>query len=279
MTFRLALKDLAHAQSIYRSQLAKERLFVPCDTPLEVNTAVEILLEVLETKAGVHLQGTVLHFLDAATAASHKLSNSCGFVAAVPLTEELKGPLRGLLTGALKNNIVGGSNISEEVERFLAQADEEVDHYRVLGVERSASSGDIRSAYLKLMKAFHPDNYFNRIEDELQTKLEIAYQKVVSAFDILADQKRRDAYDISLGHFAGAVDGSSEDVKRKRAELEEYRSKNAGRIRKAKDLWDAALEDEKAGRLKDARSKVKLAINFDPRNPMFERKLQQLDEA
>ncbi|OIP29187.1 MAG: hypothetical protein AUK47_28060 [Deltaproteobacteria bacterium CG2_30_63_29] len=239
-------------------------------------------MEVLETKAGVHLNGKVLHFLDAATAATHKLGDASGFVATVPLTDEVKGPLRGLLTGTLKNSVFGAPPapaISEEVERFLAHSDEETDHYRVLGVERTAGVVEIRGAYLKLMKAFHPDNYFNRIGEELQTKLETAYQKVVSAFDILADQKRRDKYDISLGHFAGAVDGSSEDVKRKRAELEEYRSKNAARIRKAKDLWDSALEDEKAGRLKDARSKVQLAINFDPKNPMFERKLQQWGEG
>lgn len=269
MSLKVTYPTIAKAQEAYRAQLRKQRLFVPGGTGT-ASDVVTVSLRIEETGGVLELRARVVKELDASTARKHGLGKKGGVVVSIPLTDEIKAPLKELLTGSLR-----GKTLQDEVTDWL-EGIEEKTHYEVLDVSSSASPDDIRSAYLALMKRFHPDNYFGRASDETIDQLELAYQAVASAFQVLADGKKRDEYDIAIGNFTDSEGGSSANVKRERARLQEYRQSNKAGIRKARDLWQAALEDEKAGNIKAARSKIKLAMNFDPMNPAFERKLKEL---
>ncbi|MCC6679148.1 MAG: DnaJ domain-containing protein [Phycisphaerales bacterium] len=60
--------------------------------------------------------------------------------------------------------------------------------YEVLGVEKSASADDIRKAYRKLARQYHPD--VNKAKDAA-TK----FNEVQEAYDVLSDEQKRKAYD------------------------------------------------------------------------------------
>ncbi|MDP6547040.1 MAG: DnaJ domain-containing protein [Phycisphaerae bacterium] len=62
------------------------------------------------------------------------------------------------------------------------------DYYRILGLERGASRGDIKRAYRKLVKQFHPDR--NPHPDAARRFCEID-----EAHDVLIDRKSRREYD------------------------------------------------------------------------------------
>ncbi|MBI5939161.1 MAG: J domain-containing protein [Caulobacterales bacterium] len=63
------------------------------------------------------------------------------------------------------------------------------DPYLELGVPRTASSDDIRKAFRKLAKQFHPDANQN------DPKAEEKFKRVSSAFDILGDDDKRKKFD------------------------------------------------------------------------------------
>lgn len=63
------------------------------------------------------------------------------------------------------------------------------DPYSVLGVPKNASQKDIKSAFRRLAKKFHPDQ--NQDEPSAQAK----FAEVNQAYEIVGDEKRRAAFD------------------------------------------------------------------------------------
>ena len=63
------------------------------------------------------------------------------------------------------------------------------DLYDVLGVSRGASSDEIRKAYRKLAKKFHPDM------NPGDKKAEDKFKEITAAHEVLSDEKKRKLYD------------------------------------------------------------------------------------
>src|SRR3977135_3065500 len=72
------------------------------------------------------------------------------------------------------------------------------DYYAVLGVARTASVEEIRSAYRKLARQYHPDVSANAEGDAAER-----FKQVTEAYEVLSDAERRQRYDM----FGGAQGG------------------------------------------------------------------------
>ncbi|MBQ2679214.1 MAG: molecular chaperone DnaJ [Firmicutes bacterium] len=70
------------------------------------------------------------------------------------------------------------------------------DYYEVLGISKGASDDEIKKAYRKMAKKYHPDNNLDNKEEA-----EAKFKEVNEAYAILSDAQKRAAYD-RYGHAA-----------------------------------------------------------------------------
>ena len=73
------------------------------------------------------------------------------------------------------------------------------DYYAVLGVKKTASPEDIRKAFRKLARKYHPD------VNPGDKKAEEKFKEISEANDILSDEKKRKVYD-QLGFYSDQID-------------------------------------------------------------------------
>ncbi|MFQ5741821.1 MAG: DnaJ domain-containing protein, partial [Acidobacteriota bacterium] len=63
------------------------------------------------------------------------------------------------------------------------------DYYQVLGLKRGASADEVRKAYRRLARKYHPD--VNPGDKSAEEK----FKHIQEAYDVLSDSKKRKMYD------------------------------------------------------------------------------------
>src|SRR6201987_1288430 len=73
----------------------------------------------------------------------------------------------------------------------------EKDYYKALGVAKTAKPAEIKTAYRKLARKYHPDS------NQGDAKAEERFKEISEAYSVLSDEKRRKEYDEARSLFGG----------------------------------------------------------------------------
>src|SRR5947209_18668163 len=74
---------------------------------------------------------------------------------------------------------------------------ERTDYYKTLGVGKNASDAEIKKAYRKLARQYHPD------KNPGDKRAEERFKEISQAYDVLSDADKRKQYDRGTGPFGG----------------------------------------------------------------------------
>lgn len=76
------------------------------------------------------------------------------------------------------------------------------DYYKILGVGKNASDEEIKKAYRRLARKYHPDR------NQGDKQAEERFKEISQAHDVLSDPEKRKAYDRGSGPFGGFAGGA-----------------------------------------------------------------------
>lgn len=89
-------------------------------------------------------------------------------------------------------------DLSLEQQHALLKLDRRIDgvnHYELLGVERSAELKSIRAAYFEQVRVFHPDRHFGKSLGHFQAPLQRVFARLTEAYEALRRPESRAEYD------------------------------------------------------------------------------------
>lgn len=97
----------------------------------------------------------------------------------------------------LEQSVELGDDFKREV-LFVYEQLEDVNHYELLGVDSEAGRRDLRKAYFRMSKRYHPDRFYQKILGDYESMIEAIFQRVTSAYQTLTNERKREEYDQSL---------------------------------------------------------------------------------
>jgi tetratricopeptide (TPR) repeat protein len=72
-------------------------------------------------------------------------------------------------------------------------------YFEVLGLSRSVGEAEVKEAYFRLAKRFHPDVHHGASLGDLREKLEAVFIRLGEAYDVLKDARKRADYEERIG--------------------------------------------------------------------------------
>jgi curved DNA-binding protein CbpA len=148
--------------------------------------------------------------------------------------------------------------VTKQMIQDAFDAMDNLDHYEALGVARSATQQELKKAYFRLAKVYHPDRHFEPEMSDMKGKLELLFARIHDAYQTLSEPTLRREYDCAPARKPGAT--AQYEEKRPEDYVENYAEK-AGR---AAAYFSAGVKDFKIGNFWGAAESFAWATRLDP---------------
>jgi curved DNA-binding protein CbpA len=166
-----------------------------------------------------------------------------------------------------------------EVEA-LAQALDQLDYFGVLKLAQDASPADIRAAYHRESRAFHPDRYAADPDARGRELVGRIYRRINEAYTVLRDDARRRKYlaDVTGPDRARKLRFTETDEAEVREAQKRKVEEQLGQTPNGRKLYAAALADIQAGRWDAAARSLQMALMYEPQNARFREQLAAVEK-
>jgi DnaJ-class molecular chaperone len=161
-----------------------------------------------------------------------------------------------------------------EVET-LAMVIDQLDYYGVLKLPQGAGAADVKAAYYRESRAYHPDRFAAVPSAEVRGMIGRIYRRINEAYTVLRDDRKRERY-------LADVTGPDREKKLRFTELEESAvqaeqkkklEEQFGQTPNGRKFYASAVVEMNAGRWEAAERALKTALMYESANPHFKEAL------
>jgi curved DNA-binding protein CbpA len=170
-------------------------------------------------------------------------------------------------------------------DRFLADVQalsaklDGLDYFGVLRVAPTAGVAEIKAAYYRESRAFHPDRFASLPDPLLRETIGRIYRRVNEAYTVLRDDRKRAKYlaDVtgpdraSKLRFTEAAEAEVKEAEKKKLD------EQLGQTPNGRKFYAAALVEIQAQRWDAAQRALKSALMYEPGNARFQEQLAAVE--
>jgi DnaJ-class molecular chaperone len=152
-----------------------------------------------------------------------------------------------------------------------------LDYYEVLLLEKNAAPADIKKAFHRESRKYHPDRFFHLQNEELKTRVKDLYKRVTEAYYVLRDDRRRTRYtaDVTGPDRARKLRFDDEAEAESEKAVKREHEEQIGTTPKGRQFFQTGMAEFDAGRWSGAERNFKMALTFEPQNPRYKGKLAE----
>jgi len=166
-----------------------------------------------------------------------------------------------------------------EVETLAASLDQ-LDYFGILKIPQGASPAEIKAAYYRESRAYHPDRFAALPDPALHELVGKIYRRVNEAYTVLRDDKKRVKYvqDISGPERAQRLRFTEADEAQVKEEQKKKIEEQLGQTPNGRKFFSAALVEIQAQRWDAAQRALKSALVYEPANAKFKEQLALVEK-
>jgi DnaJ-class molecular chaperone len=152
----------------------------------------------------------------------------------------------------------------------LAQVLDELDYFQILKIGQGAAVGEIKSAYYRESRAYHPDRFYQLPNADLKESIGRIYKRINEAYVCLRDDEKRTKY---LADVSGPERQKKlRFVEASEQEMKKDKEQEIGTTPQGRKFFMAGLSDMAAQRFAAAERNFKMALTYEPNNPNYKAK-------
>jgi DnaJ-class molecular chaperone len=166
-----------------------------------------------------------------------------------------------------------------EVEQRHGELDQ-LDYFEILRLEKAATPGEVKAAYYRESRAFHPDRFATVPSAGLRDHIGRIYRRVNEAYTVLRDDARRRRYlaDITGPDRQKKLRFTEAEESRVKQEQKQKLEEHFGQTPNGRKFYAAALREMQGSRWEAAERAIKSALMYEAQNAKFKELLAQVEK-
>jgi len=164
-----------------------------------------------------------------------------------------------------------------EVETLAAVLDQ-LDYYGVLKLQQGAGAAEVKAAYYRESRAYHPDRFAAVESAEFRELIGRIYRRINEAYTVLRDDQKRVRYlaDVTGPDRARKLRFTEAEEAAVKEEQKKKLEEQFGQTPNGRKFYATASLEAKAERWEAAERALKSALMYEPANPRFKELLAQV---